>query len=148
MLSLISILMFVLVLILKCMKEALREGDTLARIGGDEFIAVIGDLEKTADSKPVLDRLLKAASDPVIVGGDFIQVSASVGVTVYPQDGVAADQLMRHADQAMYIAKQAGKNRYHLFDKAQDDALQIQREEINRIRSALVNNELVLHYQP
>ena len=91
MLSLISILMFVLVLILKCMKEALREGDTLARIGGDEFIAVIGDLEKTANSKPVLDRLLKAASDPVIVGGDFIQVSASVGVTVYPQDGVAAD---------------------------------------------------------
>jgi diguanylate cyclase (GGDEF)-like protein/PAS domain S-box-containing protein len=83
------------------MKEALREGDTLARIGGDEFIAVMPDLEKTEDSEPVLERLLKAAAEPITLDNDVMQVSASIGVTLYPQDGVEADQLMRHADQAM-----------------------------------------------
>jgi diguanylate cyclase (GGDEF)-like protein/PAS domain S-box-containing protein len=102
------------------MKEALREGDTLARIGGDEFITVMVDLEKIEDSEPILERLLKAAADPIIVSDAVIQVSASIGVTLYPQDGADTDQLMRHADQAMYIAKQAGKNRYHLFDSSQD----------------------------
>jgi diguanylate cyclase (GGDEF)-like protein len=107
------------------MREALREGDTLARIGGDEFVAVIVDLEKIEDSKPVLERILKAAAESVTLGDAVLQISASIGVTVYPQDGVDADQLMRHADQAMYIAKQAGKNRYHLFDTALDNAVNI-----------------------
>ena len=71
------------------------------RIGGDEFIAVMGDLENFGDSVPILKRLLKAAAVPVRLGGDDIQVSASIGVTLYSQNGVDADQLMRHADQAM-----------------------------------------------
>ncbi|MEP4891859.1 MAG: EAL domain-containing protein [Aliiglaciecola sp.] len=130
------------------MKEALREGDTLARIGGDEFIAVMVDLEKFEDTKHVLNRLLKAASDPVSIGNASMQVSASIGVTLYPHDNVDADQLMRHADQAMYIAKQAGKNRYHQFDIAHDIALNSQRENIENIYTAIENNEFVLHYQP
>jgi diguanylate cyclase (GGDEF)-like protein len=130
------------------MNKALREGDTLARIGGDEFIAVMTDLEKIEDSKPVLKRLLKAAADPVTVGDTVMKVSASVGVTLYPQDGVDADELMRHADQAMYVAKQAGKNCYHLFDTAQDNQIKIQRESMGDIRSALGRQEFVLHYQP
>jgi diguanylate cyclase (GGDEF)-like protein len=97
----------------KRMKEALREGDTLARIGGDEFIALIVDLDNIDDIKPVLERLLKAASNPSILDDVKVEVSTSIGVTLYPKDGVEADQLMRHADQAMYIAKQEGKNRYH-----------------------------------
>ena len=71
------------------------------RIGGDEFIAVMGDLENFGDSVPIFKRLLKAAAVPVRLGGDDIQVSASIGVTLYSQNGVDADQLMRHADQAM-----------------------------------------------
>jgi diguanylate cyclase (GGDEF)-like protein/PAS domain S-box-containing protein len=130
------------------MKEALREGDTLARIGGDEFIAVMADLEKVEDSEPLLKRLLKAAADPVTVGDAVMQVSASIGVTHYPQDGADADQLMRHADQAMYAAKQAGKNCYLVFDAAYDDASKVQRESIDNIRSALDRREFVLHYQP
>jgi len=130
------------------MKEALREGDTLARIGGDEFIAVIVDLDKVENSKPALEGLLKAAADPVSLGDVVLQVSASIGVTLYPQDGVDADQLMRHADQAMYIAKQAGKNRYHLFDTTLDKEITIQRESIDDVRSALERREFVLHYQP
>ena len=130
------------------MKESLREGDTLARIGGDEFVAVLVDLVKVEDCHPVLTRLLLAAADAVVLGDAVLHVSASIGVTLYPQDGGDADQLMRHADQAMYQAKQAGKNRYHLFDTAQDEAVNIQRKSIDDICSGLERGEFVLHYQP
>jgi diguanylate cyclase (GGDEF)-like protein len=130
------------------MKEALREGDTLARIGGDEFIAVMIDLEKIEDSEPVLKRLLKAAAKSITLGDAVMKVSASIGVSLYPQDHVDADLLMRHADQAMYVAKQAGKNRYHFFDTTQDNAIKTQGQSIDDIRSALDRLEFVLHYQP
>jgi diguanylate cyclase (GGDEF)-like protein len=109
-----------LILVSKRMKDVLREGDTLARIGGDEFVAVLVDLENTNDCEPILDRLLEAAASPIMMGETVLQVSASIGLTFYPQDNVDADQLLRHADQAMYTAKQAGKNRYHLFDVDKD----------------------------
>jgi diguanylate cyclase (GGDEF)-like protein/hemerythrin-like metal-binding protein/PAS domain S-box-containing protein len=137
-----------LVAISKRMKEALREGDTLARIGGDEFVAVLGGLEQMTDCEPILERFLQATADPVTINDNTLQVSASIGVTFYPQDSVDADQLMRHADQAMYIAKQAGKNRYHLFDVLQDAAIKTQRESLENIRQALKKGEFVLYYQP
>jgi predicted signal transduction protein with EAL and GGDEF domain len=130
------------------MKVALRDGDTLARIGGDEFIAVLIDLDNTEDQNPVLERLLKAAAEPVFVGDIVMQVTVSIGFTLYPQDGVDADQLIRHADHAMYIAKHAGKNQYQLFDTAQDNAIKIQQEDISDIRLALDRSEFLLHYQP
>lgn len=130
------------------MKEAFREGDTLSRIGGDEFVAVLTDLVKIEDCQPVLERVLKAMATPVTVGDAVMQVSASIGVTLYPQDAVDAEQLMRHADQAMYVAKQAGKNRYHLFDTEQDRAVKIQRESLGNISVALERREFVLYYQP
>nr|WP_226991086.1 GGDEF and EAL domain-containing protein [Paraglaciecola psychrophila] len=130
------------------MKAALREGDTLARIGGDEFIAVMVDLDNIEEITPILERLLQAASDPVTIGNDVMQVSASIGVTLYPQDGSDADQLIRHADQAMYGAKQTGKNRYRLFDTALANASKMQLESISDIRSALYSREFVLYYQP
>jgi diguanylate cyclase (GGDEF)-like protein/PAS domain S-box-containing protein len=130
------------------MKIALREGDSLARIGGDEFVAVLTDLTKVEDCEPVLKRLLLASSAPVNIDDVIFNVSASIGVTLYPQDNVDGDLLMRHADQAMYMAKELGKNRYHLFDTAQDDAIKLQRENLETIRRALDNNEFVLFYQP
>jgi diguanylate cyclase (GGDEF)-like protein/PAS domain S-box-containing protein len=130
------------------MKEALREGDSLSRIGGDEFVAVLADLPHVEDCEPVLGRLLLAASEPITIAGVIINVSASIGITLYPEDNVDADQLMRHADQAMYVAKQSGKNRYHIFDTAQDDAVKLQREHLAAIRDALDKQEFVLHFQP
>ncbi len=130
------------------MKTALRDGDTLTRIGGDEFVAVLVDLEHHQDCEPVLSRLLLAAAEPVEVGDTIQQVSASIGVTIYPRDGADADQLMRHADQAMYIAKQSGKNRYHLFDIEHYVATNTQRESIDNIRAALHKAEFILYYQP
>ena len=129
-------------------KDALREGDTLARIGGDEFIAVLGDLQNIRVSAHILERLLKAASDPVTVGGVVIQVSVSIGVTLYPHDNSDADHLVRHADQAMYTAKQAGKNCYRLFDTERAYASKVQLENIGDIRSAMLRDEFVLYYQP
>lgn len=131
------------------MKQSLREGDTLARLGGDEFIAVLHDLADIESSVPLLNRLLTAASQTVNHGNLTLQVSASLGVTFYPQvEEIDADQLLRQADQAMYQAKLAGKNRYHLFDAAQDQSIRAHRDHLEHIRQALINREFVLHYQP
>ena len=130
------------------MKLVLREGDTLARLGGDEFVAVICDFQQPSDCLPILARLLEVTAAPVWLDGVSVQVSASIGVTVYPQDGADADQLLRHADQAMYRAKQTGKNCFHLFDVANDTAVKSRQEEIERIRQGLERGEFVLFYQP
>ena len=137
-----------LVLLSQHIKAVLREGDTLARIGGDEFVVVLVDLENPADCKPVLARLLQAASQPVTVGDAVLHVSASIGVTLCPQDGTDADLLLRYADQAMYIAKDSGKNRCHFFDAASASAVQTQRESLRNIAHAMAQHEFVLYYQP
>lgn len=105
-----------LIIVAQRMRLSLREGDTLARIGGDEFVAVLVDLEQPLDWEPLLERLLQMAAEPVQIGELTLHVSASIGVTLYPEDNADADILMRHADQAMYQAKQSGKNRYRLFE--------------------------------
>ena len=131
------------------MKLALRESDTLARLGGDEFVAVLLDLQAAESSAPILERLLASAAEPVTINGHELRVSASLGVTYYPQaEAVDADRLMRQADQAMYLAKQAGKNRYHIFDADHDRSVRGHHESLEGVRLALNKREFVLHYQP
>jgi len=131
------------------MKHALREGDTLARLGGDEFVAVLIDLVDAESCLPLLNRLLAAAAEPLPDGAHVLKVSASLGVSFYPQvEPIDAEQLLRQADQAMYQAKQTGKNRYHLFDAERDRDLRGLHESLERIRAALAKREFVLHYQP
>lgn len=137
-----------LIVVSERMKEALCEFDTLARIGGDEFIAIMVNLENPEDSAPILERLLKAAADPVILHDNVMQVSVSIGVTLYPQDDSGVDQLIRHADQAMHVAKQAGKNRYRLFDTVKNNEIKLQLASIENIVAGLSNRECVLYYQP
>jgi EAL domain-containing protein (putative c-di-GMP-specific phosphodiesterase class I) len=120
----------------------------LARIGGDEFILFLTNLKKTLDYEPILARLLEAASEPFTINQKVLRVSASIGITLYPQDGADADQLIRHADQAMYLAKQAGKNSFHVFDVAKDVAVKTQRETLDFIRQGLDKREFELYYQP
>ncbi len=111
------------------MQQALREGDTLARMGGDEFVAVILDLIDIESSIPILNRLLAAAAEPVQVGSLVLQVSASLGTTFHPQSqDIDADQLLRQADQAMYQAKISGKNRYQIFGTNLDSHLHLHYE--------------------
>ncbi len=131
------------------MKQVLREGDTLARMGGDEFVAVLSDLPDIEASVSMLTRLLTAAAEPVLFGEIALQVSASLGVTFYPQaEIIDEDQLLRQADQAMYQAKMAGKNRFHFFDAEQDRDVHGRYESLEHIRHALAAGEFVLFYQP
>jgi len=131
------------------MKKSLREGDTLARLGGDEFVAILLDLPDVESSAPMLSRLIAAAAEVVFDDGHALRVSASVGVTFYPQEeSIDADQLLRQADQAMYQAKLAGKNRYHVFDTVHDRSVRGHHENLDRVKRALDEREFVLYYQP
>lgn len=131
------------------MRQALREGDTLGRIGGDEFVVVLPDLAEAGAAMQVVEKLLAAVSSPEPHGMSTLQVSATAGVTFYPQaEEVDADQLIRQAVQAMYEAKLAGKDRCQVFDPARDSNLRGKLGEIGRIRQALKAGEFVLHYQP
>ncbi|HWG20338.1 MAG TPA: EAL domain-containing protein [Terracidiphilus sp.] len=131
------------------MKQVLREGDTLGRIGGDEFLVVLPNLAGQEAASHVVERLLRAIHDPSPLGSALVQLSATAGAAFYPQaEEVDADQLIRQAVQAMYEAKLAGKDRYLIFDPARDYNLRGRHEEAGRIRQALKANEFVLHYQP
>ncbi|MCG7870631.1 MAG: PAS domain S-box protein [Candidatus Thiodiazotropha lotti] len=133
----------------KRFESALRQGDTIARFGGDEFVAVLSDIESREACYPMLRRLMEAAIRPIQQQNQLIQVSASIGVTLYPQDEeVGGDQLLRQADQAMYQAKLAGKNRYSFFDTEYDRSLRGKKEDLQRIRKGLFDNEFELYYQP
>lgn len=139
----------VLVMLSQRLNDILREDDTLARLGGDEFVAVIIDLEDPTDSLYLVERLLTATEQPIKIDNIELQVSASIGVTSFPQtQEIDAEQLMRQADQAMYQAKIKGKNRYHIFDAAQDNNLRWHHESLERICLALKQSEFVLYYQP
>jgi diguanylate cyclase (GGDEF)-like protein/PAS domain S-box-containing protein len=126
------------------MRHALRETDTIARIGGDEFVALIPDLEHADEFEPITSRLLDAASSRLKIGGESVQCSASIGVARYPLDGLNADLLIRRADQVMYQAKQQGKNRLLTFAHSQRAGSEA-REDLQR---ALARGEFELFYQP
>ncbi len=130
------------------LREVLRADDTLARLGGDEFVVLLADVHTAAECSQVLERLLTAARLPVWAGGQLLGLSASIGVSLYPADNADPDTLLRHADQAMYLAKQAGKNRYQLFDPEIDRLAQQHRTELIALRQGLQRQEFLLFYQP
>lgn len=129
-------------------KGCLRAGDTLARIGGDEFVLVLLDINDGRECRAVLDRLLAKLAEATVLSGHHVSVSASIGFTLYPDDFTDAETLIRHADQAMYVAKQRGKNRYQLFDPHLDRLALEQGKTFARIEEALQQHEFVLYFQP
>jgi diguanylate cyclase (GGDEF)-like protein/PAS domain S-box-containing protein len=139
----------VLIAIAHRMTDVLREGDTIARLGGDEFVVILHDLFRVEDVIPLLNRFLETIAQPILVDELSLQVSASLGVSFYPQvTEVDTDVLLRQADQAMYQAKLAGRNRYHFFDAVQDSVLREHYEMIEQIEQALNACEFELYYQP
>ena len=129
-------------------QEVLRADDTLARLGGDEFVILLNDTGDDKKCFQVLDRVLASIIAAALQTHPAIQVSGSIGVTLFPEDDADADTLLRHADQAMYRAKESGKGRYHKFDPEHDRQVRASHEALQRLSIALEREEFVLHYQP
>ncbi|QOR40815.1 EAL domain-containing protein [Billgrantia diversa] len=139
----------VLVVIAERLTSALREADTVARLGGDEFIIVLPEQNDVATVSVLIARLLRRIAEPIEIEQTYLYVSGSIGVVHFsPEDEIEPEQLIRQADQAMYQAKQAGKNRFHIFDAEHDRAVRGHHESVERMREALANDEFVLYYQP
>jgi diguanylate cyclase (GGDEF)-like protein/PAS domain S-box-containing protein len=130
------------------LEDCIRADDTAARLGGDEFALLLCGLKKLAECEQALTRILTALARPYQVGGQTVRISASIGVTLYPDDGGDPDLLLRHADQAMYQAKQSGKNRFQLFDPGQAQRVQANQGTLRKIEKGLATGQFVLCYQP
>ncbi len=130
------------------LNQELRAVDTLTRLGGDEFVILLEDLADAVDLTGLLDRILQTLAEPFEVNGHHIEITGSLGLTVFPADTSDPDTLLRHADQAMYVAKQTGRNRYHRFDVQQDLQQASEHQTLDRVKQAIVDDELLLYYQP
>ena len=130
------------------LKHILRGNDTLARLGGDEFVLLLSDLTQFHEIELVLSRVLNTVNEPIDIEGHVLGVSVSIGVTLYPNDDVDADTLLRHADQAMYWVKEEGKQHYKVYDPKRDFNLQDKLTHQVRLSDALRKNEFQLYYQP
>ncbi len=126
----------------------IREEDTVSRQGGDEFALLLNDIESIAQCEQTLQRIHHALAQPYIIDDTAHKITASSGVTLYPDDDGDIDTLLRHADQAMYQAKLAGKHRYHLFNPEHDQRTIQKHHQLEEIEQALANNEFQLFYQP
>jgi diguanylate cyclase (GGDEF)-like protein/PAS domain S-box-containing protein len=129
--------------------ESMSRGeDTVARLGGDEFVLLWNDIDTEADCVRALERILDKVAEPMMLDGEPVAVSASIGVTLYPDDNVDADSLLRHADHAMYTAKQLGKNRFQIFDALLERQISAQAELLSMITRGLDREQFELYYQP
>ncbi len=138
----------VLVEVAKRLGNTIRGGDTVARLGGDEFVVLLLGLSKGDECMKTLERLLAAISQPIPIKGNQLTLGASIGVSIYPLDDEDPDTLLRHADQAMYVAKQSGKNRFYIYDATLDQRNRDMNEFFQSIRSGLKLGQFELHYQP
>lgn len=125
-----------------------HERDTLARLGGDEFVILLTDLENQQEVALTAARILRAIDRPMAVAGREISVSASVGASLFPQDGDSYDTLLRNADAAMYSAKQAGRNTFRFYTADMNEKAVHRLEMEARLRQAVSREALALHYQP
>lgn len=130
------------------LQNAVRAGDTVARMGGDEFVVLLNNIQDEAEIAPAVQRLLDAVAAPYEIGAMKTSLSMSIGATIYPHDPEDADTLIRHADQAMYVAKRRGKSRLHLFDPESDRRLQAHHDMSARIAAGFERGEFRLYYQP
>jgi diguanylate cyclase (GGDEF)-like protein/PAS domain S-box-containing protein len=125
-----------------------RADDTVARLGGDEFVMLWNDIGDESECSRALERILAEVSAPMMLDAVPVSVSASIGVTLYPDDNVDADSLLRHADHAMYSAKQLGKNRYQMFDSRLERQISSRVEFLAKVAHGLESGQFELHYQP
>jgi len=126
----------------------LRESDTLARLGGDEFVVILPDVERGGHIEEVARRILESLATPILIAGREVTVSASIGITVFPDDGQGPEDLFRNADAAMYGAKNEGRNTFNFFTPDLNDIAEQRLTMETRLRRALDRGTLAVHYQP
>ncbi|MGZ4959731.1 MAG: sensor domain-containing protein [Methylomonas sp.] len=130
------------------LKKCIRETDTLARPGGDEFILILEELNETDCAERVAQNLLHCMEAPFHLGNEYCYISISIGIAFYPDDAIEKIDLLKKADQAMYVAKHLGRKRYCHFTPAMQRATQQRLRLSNDLRKALAENQLLLNYQP
>ena len=136
-----------LIEVAKLLKTTLREGDTLARIGGDEFVIVIADIKKDENAFTVANKLVESFKNPIKIDGRMLNISASLGISLFPDDGKNAIELLRNADLAMYRSKEQGRNQFQFYmESLNKNSLKLLEIE-NEMHQALKNGEFFLTYQ-
>ena len=130
------------------LRNDLRESDTLARVGGDEFVLLGEDVASSQDVKVIARKIVDTMTEPFDIQGSRLQVSTSIGVTLYPRDAAGAAQLLRNADLALYRAKHEGRGQYRFYSPKMDLELLTTRSLEDGLRRALNEGTLQLFYQP
>ncbi|HXW76862.1 MAG TPA: EAL domain-containing protein [Candidatus Eremiobacteraceae bacterium] len=130
------------------LSRAVRTSDTVARPGGDEFIIVLADVRDESDVRSVADKIVATFKDPFIVSDSEFFLSTSIGISLYPNDGDDVDSLIKHADAAMYQAKDKGRNNLQFYTAAIHEATLRKLSLENELRKGLERDEFVVHYQP
>jgi predicted signal transduction protein with EAL and GGDEF domain len=130
------------------LRSVVRETDTIARMGGDEFTIVQTAITQPADSTALAHRVIESVSAPYMIEGQQVVIGTSVGIAVGPSDGTNPDQLIRNADLALYRAKGDGRSTYRFFERDMDAQMQVRRSMECDLRNALAAGEFELHYQP
>ena len=132
----------------KRLKSLVRQGDTIARMGGDEFMFLFPGIKDTRDAGIIAEKILRSFSQPFIVEGQEIHVTASIGISVFPNDGLDGESLIKNADSALYRAKERGGNSYQVYTPAMNQIYMERLTLAKELRLALENEEFVLYYQP
>lgn len=132
----------------KRIQECIRHSDTASRFGGDEFALILGGFSEIGECMQSLARIISALSEPYMVVNEVARVTASIGATIFPNDGSSPDQLLRHADESMYEAKNAGKNCYRLFNPSYQNQQEANQATLKKIENALAQGQIILYYQP
>ncbi len=137
-----------LIEVAKSIKDILREQDTLARLGGDEFTVILEDAESVLDIAFVAEKIIERFKAPIIIDGREFYTGASIGISIYPDDGTTYEELVKAADTAMYQVKESGKNSYQFFTQSMNEKITERSLIENDLRSAINKHELFLEYQP
>jgi diguanylate cyclase (GGDEF)-like protein/PAS domain S-box-containing protein len=132
----------------KRIRSCVRESDTVARLGGDEFTVILNELHDVSHIGLVSQKIIETLVKPFQLQDEHVFVSASVGVTVYPEDALSAEELLKNADQAMFSAKQNGRNRVNYFTKSMQESAQQRMRLVRDIHRALKEDQFSIYYQP
>ena len=128
--------------------SCLRESDTVARLGGDEFTVILSEVNDTRNVERVAQCILKILAEPFQLGDEVVYIPASIGITLYPDDASNVEDLLKNADQAMYVAKSLGRNQSSYFTVALQEVAQKRRRLTHDLRGALAANQFMVYYQP